>query len=150
MLNAQMWKAPAPGSFENSCSTSPILVLQNLKSYVYLFNPQVLLMTLLFFFKNVLWLGKKQKKIFFGKWSHWKDKGRQRACSSVERADITPTLSQRTLLLWFNLWVLLNNVTWIQASATMSLFLIFIIVSDLPEATSCETAGCFCSVSFSY
>lgn len=39
MLNAQMWKAPVPGSFENSCSTSPILVLQNLKSYVYLFDP---------------------------------------------------------------------------------------------------------------
>lgn len=100
--------------------------------------------------KNVLWLGKTKKKIFFGKWSHWKDKGRQRSCSSVERADITPTLTQRTLFLWFNLWVLLNNVTWIQASATMSLFLIFIIVSDLPEATNRETAGWFCSVSFSY
>lgn len=149
MLNAQMWKAPAPGSFENSCSTSPILVLQNLKSYVYLFNHTGSSYDFTLFKKcSLAW--KKQKKMFFGKWSHWKDKGRQRACSSVERADITPTLTQRTLLLWFNLWVLLNNVTWIQASATMSLFLIFIIVSDLPEATSCETAGCFCSVSFSY
>lgn len=59
MLNAQMWKAPVPGSFENSCSTSPILVLQNLKSYVYLFDPtgSSYDFTLFFF---------KKKKMFFG------------------------------------------------------------------------------------
>lgn len=72
MLNAQMWKAPVPGSFENSCSTSPILVLQNLKSYVYLFDPtgSSYDFTLFLKKKNVLWLGKTKKKIFFGKWSH--------------------------------------------------------------------------------
>lgn len=69
MLNAQMWKAPVPGSFENSCSTSPILVLQNLKSYVYLFDPtgSSYDFTLFLKKKNVLWLGKTKKKNFLWK-----------------------------------------------------------------------------------